>query len=727
MALRSEMLMEYSGHRKVGCAGSFLQAISLALLGLFTLAPASATAQSLAWTARTASGPSPRYGHAMAYDSVRGVSVLFGGLTGTASNGETWEWNGVAWTLRAITGPSPRRFHAMAYDSARGVTVLFGGEDFLTGARNGETWEWNGTAWTQRALTGPSPRHSHAMAYDSARGVTVLFGGFIGGDETWEWNGTAWTRRVVSGPSPRWQHAMAYDATRGVTVLFGGDSSIVGAIRYSDTWEWNGMGWTQRMVSGPSPRFGHAMVYDVSHVETVLYGGATESGDSGETWEWNGFVWTQRIISGPSPRGYQAMAYDVSHIATVLFGGQSGSTNGETWTWEPNVSFRRAWFQGLGVLGSSASSNSIARAVSADGNVVVGTASLTGGQQVFRWTRAGGMVGLGGLGIPPFQSEAVGISGDGFTIVGSGFAFGAGYAFRWTSGFGMQLLPGLSANAASFDGSVIVGDGGDQGYRFSALTGAVPLGSLHGGSGSYSPAFGVSSDGLTIVGTSNLPGPDVGQREAFRWTPQSLMVGLGYVAAGENQSSANAVSANGLVVVGVSGAIGSPGRQAFRWTQEGGMQGLGFLPGTNTSIATGLSANGSVIVGNAYGTGRDAAFIWTASAGMRNLQSVLTSDYGLSLSGWSLRFGPTVLSADGSTIAGTGVDPCGTTMGWVAHLGTSPPCRADFNENGTVSAQDIFDFLGAWFSGDHRADFNGANCLTAQDIFDFLAAWFAGC
>ena len=56
-----------------------------------------------------------------------------------------------------------------------------------------------------------------------------------------------------------------------------------------------------------------------------------------------------------------------------------------------------------------------------------------------------------------------------------------------------------------------------------------------------------------------------------------------------------------------------------------------------------------------------------------------------------------------------------------------PPCAADFNGSGTATVQDIFDFLGAWFSGDTGADVNGSGSVTVQDIFDFLAAWFAGC
>jgi hypothetical protein len=56
-----------------------------------------------------------------------------------------------------------------------------------------------------------------------------------------------------------------------------------------------------------------------------------------------------------------------------------------------------------------------------------------------------------------------------------------------------------------------------------------------------------------------------------------------------------------------------------------------------------------------------------------------------------------------------------------------PGCAADFNGDGTLSVQDIFDFLSAWFAGTPSADFNGAGGLSVQDIFDFLSAWFAGC
>jgi len=57
------------------------------------------------------------------------------------------------WMRRVSNGPSvhpsARIGHAMAYDSARGVTVLFGGLD-RSGAHCDDTWEWNGEIWRQR-------------------------------------------------------------------------------------------------------------------------------------------------------------------------------------------------------------------------------------------------------------------------------------------------------------------------------------------------------------------------------------------------------------------------------------------------------------------------------------------------------------------------------------------------------------------------------------------------
>jgi len=279
--------------------------------------------------------PSARWNSAMAYDSNRSVCVLFSGYTQvTGLPGDTWEWDGTAWTLRTVFGAPPRKVHAMAFDSSRAKTVLFGGtndDGYL-----GDTWEWDGNSWMDRGTTGPSARYSHAMAYDSNRGKTVLFGGYnptgLWLSDTWEWDGVSWTNRMVSGPSARNAHAMAYDASRGVTVLFGGVGSAPEPL--GDTWEWDGFTWEQRSVSGPTPRVYHAMTVDHNRGITILFGGASDTiGTSllGDTWEWNGSVWAMIHENGPSPRVSPAMAFAIDRTETVLFGGFGPIPQNDTW------------------------------------------------------------------------------------------------------------------------------------------------------------------------------------------------------------------------------------------------------------------------------------------------------------------------------------------------------------------------------------------------------------
>jgi hypothetical protein len=284
----------------------------------------------------------------MAYDSTRGVTVLFGGsrqgsFDNVIDNDETWEWDGSIWTRRNVAGPSPRDGHRMAFDAARGVTVLFGGESDQ-GCRFADTWEWDGNAWNQRMASGPSPRAGSGMAYDPGRGRITLFGGASPDGnaagyttegnraDTWEWDGTSWTV-LDDYPTQRSEHAWAYDSTRHVTVLFGG---LNGAVSNAETWEWDGDAWAHREVSGPSERHAHAMAYDAARGVIVLFGGSLGATVEGETWEWDGKSWTQRQVSEPSPRCLHAMAYDPKRHVTVLFGGQSpgGVLLGETWEWD---------------------------------------------------------------------------------------------------------------------------------------------------------------------------------------------------------------------------------------------------------------------------------------------------------------------------------------------------------------------------------------------------------
>ncbi len=90
------------------------------------------------------------------------------------------------------------------------------------------------------------------------------------------------------------------------------------------------------------------------------------------------------------------------------------------------------------------------------------------------------------------------------------------------------------------------------------------------------------------------------------------MVGLGFVP-GAQDSVAQGVSADGRVIVGHSG------RAAFRWTAEGGMVSLVNPGETSSAVAYATSADGSVVVGESDGR----AFVWDEANGVRDLQSIL--------------------------------------------------------------------------------------------------------
>ncbi len=266
------------------------------------------------WTQRSVAGPSARQYHAMS--ALNGKVVLFGGFNGTSRLSDTWEWDGASWTQRAVAGPEPRRRMAMA--TLGGKVVLFGGSS-LDGDGGvldpTDTWEWNGTSWTKRVLTAPSGRVGHRMATLGAQ--TLLFGGDPNvfqttPGETWTWNGSAWAGGgTASGPSAR--SDLSLSALASKIVLFGGsDANIFGGIAHqTDTWEWDGATWLKRAVTGPPGRTDHASA--AINGKVVVFGGEILGGDAGtlpagDTWEYDGASWTQRVVTGPPPRYTHAMA-----------------------------------------------------------------------------------------------------------------------------------------------------------------------------------------------------------------------------------------------------------------------------------------------------------------------------------------------------------------------------------------------------------------------------------
>jgi hypothetical protein len=226
--------------------------------------------------------------------------------------------------------------------------VLFGGWNPSTYL--GDTWEWNGVAWTARTpASSPSPRLAHAMAYDVARARVVLFGGAVGSgsgvddDETWEWDGVNWTQmQPAVRPPPRRGANMTYDPTRGVCVLFGGGVTPSGSPVLDDTWEWNGSTWTQYAPSiRPPARWGCFLAAEWISGNVVLWGGGVGAQGQlfNDTWTWNGAVWQQLAPTvQPTARRHGAAAFDVQRGLIVTWSGLVLPAAGDTSTWVWNGS-----------------------------------------------------------------------------------------------------------------------------------------------------------------------------------------------------------------------------------------------------------------------------------------------------------------------------------------------------------------------------------------------------
>jgi Galactose oxidase, central domain len=282
------------------------------------------------WTQKQDMGPSARTGHSMIFDSGRGQVVLFGGTSAAKLFTDTWEWDGNFWTQMADMGVGGRKDFGMAYDPVKQQTILFGGT--IDTKKFGDTWAWDGSDWTQLSNSGPAPRRGHSLVYNSSTQKTFLFGGQGDPDvlnDSWEFDGAEWTQVEDTGPGAREFHMMAFDSLRNRVVLFGGTNGL-GA--FGDTWEWDGKLWTQMAEFGPDPCLSASMTFTNSHV--VLFGGIDSNDPAAKehhlfnnSWEWDGVHWTQRQDIGPGGRYGQAMAFDTKRSTVVLFGGQSAFAN----------------------------------------------------------------------------------------------------------------------------------------------------------------------------------------------------------------------------------------------------------------------------------------------------------------------------------------------------------------------------------------------------------------
>ena len=283
---------------------------------------------------------------------------------------------------------------------------------------------------------------------------------------------------------------------------------------------------------------------------------------------------------------------------------------------------------------------STARATSSDGSVIVGQSDdLLSAATAFRWTHAG-MVNLGSLDGPDGLSDALAISPDGSMVVGWSYvgALSRLIAFKHVNGVMSVLHSDLTSEAyGDSQATGIASTGAVTGYARELFTGRETSFLVSGSTftpilnpdGEMIQARGISADGTAVIGFMT---DRSGNGRAFRWTAGGgTAVSLGTL--GGVSSEANAVSADGKVVVGRSQNLAGD-EEAFCFKiddahPDGLMTGLGFLSGGSGSVATGVSADGNVIVGHSTVAGGDTHAFLYAKAVMLDVQDWLGSVSGV--------------------------------------------------------------------------------------------------
>lgn len=204
--------------------------------------------------------PEDRLGHNQAYDSVRKVHILFGGINSAFSAvlGDLHELDTLAntWTVAVPntatiyeTPPAARASHLMTYDAHRNLTVIVGGFD-ITVSIFEQTWLWDGTGFRQQtsALNPPAEQMTDgALVYVPALKKVILFGGSVfptlGNDRTWALDEDGWQEIFPVLPLPSPERRNIVGGTDGLQFyIFGGNSPTT---TFNEIWAFDGFNWVE--------------------------------------------------------------------------------------------------------------------------------------------------------------------------------------------------------------------------------------------------------------------------------------------------------------------------------------------------------------------------------------------------------------------------------------------------------------------------------------------------
>lgn len=191
--------------------------------------------------------------------------------------------------------------------------------------------------WVQRQTDQPVKRGWTGFAYDAHRRVSILYGGYGPGyvKDTWEWDGITWTQKnPPHTPGLRSNHKMCYDSDGKRIYLWGGWGGELPPISgpLADLWAYDGSDWTLLnntlpAHTSPYPTSTPEIAYDIATKKLVMVRNLANTTENSETYEYDPQTnqWTLTVPNNGFPAGYGgAIGYDPARNQVVHYYGASG-------------------------------------------------------------------------------------------------------------------------------------------------------------------------------------------------------------------------------------------------------------------------------------------------------------------------------------------------------------------------------------------------------------------
>ncbi|MCI4336169.1 MAG: PKD domain-containing protein [Thermoplasmata archaeon] len=295
------------------------------------------------WTEWNLTNPPVRVWEGLAYDTIDGYTLLFGGEGQTTPGSDyppindTWIYKHQTWTeVCSGTNATPRCGESppagaasMTFDPSDGYVLLVD--------RNGDSWAFEGGLWRTLNASGTPPicaditfcgETGTPLAYDPITGDVVML---AGNGDTWSFSGGNWT-----------------EVATGALVPMGSDAVLFFDPAYSDLVFTNSGGeylydngsWPKVTNSSQPAGYVSGGDYDpVLGAEVIALSGNHASGPGAgpsSTWILKGKTWTNlssSLAREPPPRYWSVMIWDGSDGYNVMFDGKDPSANDYNSTW----------------------------------------------------------------------------------------------------------------------------------------------------------------------------------------------------------------------------------------------------------------------------------------------------------------------------------------------------------------------------------------------------------